>query len=210
MIESFAARAARLRLLDLLDTRVRQFRARDGVWPFRLPPDPIDLAELAGQAGAPLDALRPRTLLRFEWHDGHVWEAVVATLASGVLVYCDRDAAEVRLLASARRGNPAEADGFFLERLARSRGADFGIALVGAPPDHVRTSITDRAFLRDIFVDLFEESAAEDRRAITADPPAADFSNDVEAWLERVLIAPPPGRTRQKRLRDATDNPDWL
>ena len=101
-------------------------RSRDGIWPFRVPHEPLDLQEIAeraldGEARLDINALGSRTLLELSW-DSHRWELWVMTLPSGILLYCDSDGDETRVLASARRGNPAEADGFFLERLAQSRG----------------------------------------------------------------------------------------
>jgi hypothetical protein len=104
------------------------------------------------------------------------------------------------VLASARRGNPGEADGFFLERLAESRGEAFGIEMSGPAPDRVRSSIGDRDFLTDVFVELFEGTAAETE--LRQDEPVGDFRATVERWLERVLTAPPHTR-RQKRLAEA-------
>jgi DNA polymerase III epsilon subunit-like protein len=137
------------------------------------------------------------------------------TLPSGIHLYCDADGHETRALASVKRGNPSEADGFFLERLAESRGHAFGIELSGPPPDRVHSAIGDREFLADVFVELFEgtEHEAGLRACATADTatevgqafrPAGggtDFRAVVADWLERVLTAPTMGR-RQPRLRD--------
>ena len=54
------------------------------------------------------------------------------------------------VLASAKRSNPLEADRFFLELLAESRGHHFGIEMSGTAPDRVRSSIGDREFLVDV------------------------------------------------------------
>ena len=81
-------------------------------------------------------------------------------LPSGIFLYCYSDGHESRVLASVKRGNPSEADGFFLERLAESRGEFFGIEMSGPAPDRVRSSIGDREFLADVFVDLFEGTPA--------------------------------------------------
>ena len=212
---SSTARQQRLRVLEALELRARQFRSRDGIWPFRVPHEPLDLAEIAGRAldgdaRLDIDALRSRTVLELSW-DAHRWELWVLTLPSGILLYCDADGDETRILASARRGNPAEADGFFLERLAQSRGHDFGIEMSGPPPDRVRSSIGDRDFLADVFVELFEGADVEQilsaGRAVGAaagpTPPAAagDFRTVVMQWLDDVLTAPPPGR-RQPRVHE--------
>ena len=104
-----------------------------------------------------------------------------------------------RVLASAKRGSPGEADGFFLERLAQSRGHEFGIEMAGPPPDRVRSSIGDRDFLADVFVELFEGSDAE--QALRGEARDGDFRQVVIAWLDDVLTAPPHGR-RQPRVSE--------
>jgi hypothetical protein len=220
----FAERQGRLRVMEALELRARQFRSREDSWPFRLPHDPLDLDALIrraldGEGSVERDALRSRTVLEFLW-DSHVWELWVIALPSGILIYCDSDGDETRILASARRGNPGEADGFFLERLAESRGALFGIELTGPAPDRVRSSIGDRAFLADVFVEMFEGTAAQPEiLAAAADDPiqptvsphgerdtsARDFRESVERWLELVLTAPPQAR-RQRRVREAEAN----
>lgn len=200
----FEDRQARLRVIDALELRVKQFRGREDIWPLRIPHEPLDFDALVsraldGGAGIGPDALRSRTVLEFLWEE-HQWELWVLPLPSGILVYCDSDGQETRILASAKRGNPGEADGFFLERLAESRGEAFGIEMSGPAPDRVRSSIADRGFLADVFVELFEGTSAQP--GIEEDDRAADFRASVEGWLERVLTAPPPGR-RQRRVADA-------
>lgn len=204
------ARLQRVKVLEALDLRARQFRSREGIWPFRVPHDPLDLQALAaraleGEGRIDVEALRSRTVLAFGW-DAHRWELWVLALPSGILLYCDADGEETRVLASARRGNPAEADGFFLERLAQSRGHDFGIEMSGPPPDRVRSSIGDRDFLADVFVELFEGTEAE--AALIADravPRGAGSNGDFRAvvvdWLDTVLTAPPQAR-RQPRVHE--------
>jgi hypothetical protein len=199
----FADRQGRLRVLEALELRAKQFRGREDIWPFRVPHEPLDLdavieRAVEGEATVEHDALRSRTVLEFLW-DAHRWELWVLALPSGILLYCDADGDETRVLASAKRGNPGEADGFFLERLAESRGMSFGIEMSGPAPDAVRSSIGDRAFLADVFVELFEGT---DAQATIAVEPAADFHASVERWLDRVLTAPPLTR-RQKRLEAA-------
>jgi hypothetical protein len=210
MIDSMLSRDRQRRALVLaaLDRRARQFRSRADSWPFRMPHDPLDLdaviaSALAEEGGsvAP-DALRSRGVLRLEWAAGDVWDLWVIVLPSGLHLFCDSDGRETRVLASARRGNPAEADGFFLERLAESRGHLFGIEMAGGPPDRVKSSIGDREFLADVFVELFEGTAAEShlKEAAAADSEG-DFRTVVVRWLEAVLSAPPMTR-RQPRVRD--------
>jgi hypothetical protein len=76
--------------------------------------------------------------------------------------------------------------------------------MAGAPPARVKSSIGDRDFLADVFVELFEGTAAE--AVLAADTPGAggierDFRVQVVNWLARVLSAPPMTR-RQPRVRD--------
>lgn len=170
-----------------------------------MPHEPIDLHALIEEAIAedpgpvPLEALRTRAVLRLEWADG-IWDSWALTLPSGLHLYCDADRDEARVLASARRGTAAEADGFFLERLAESQGHLFGIEMAGPPPDRVRSSIGDREFLADVFVDLFEGTDAEHVLRAARDPGVGDFRAVVVAWLSAVLTAPPMTR-RQPRVR---------
>lgn len=198
-----AARQHRVRVLEALELRVKQFRSRAGIWPFRVPHEPLDLDEIVdraldGEARVDVDALRSRTVLELAW-DGHRWELWVVALPSGILLYCDSDGSETRVLASARRGNPGEADGFFLERLAESRGHDFGIEMSGPPPIRVRSSIGDREFLADVFVELFEGTDAE--HTLRRESRDADFRAVIVRWLEAVLTAPTQTR-RQPRVRE--------
>jgi hypothetical protein len=195
---NFAIRQARLRALEALELRVKQFRSRDGIWPFRVPHEPLDLDEILdraaeGDAPARADTLRSRTVLEFLWHT-HRWELWVIALPSGILLYCDADGQESRVLASAKRGNPGEADGFFLERLAQSRGREFGIEMAGPAPERVRSSIGDRDFLADVLVEMFEGT-----EAAAGIGSGGDFHDHVVRWLDQVLTAPPPGR-RQPRV----------
>ncbi|HEX5473567.1 MAG TPA: hypothetical protein VFX12_02805 [Vicinamibacterales bacterium] len=213
---TFLGRRLRLQVFEALDARARQFRSHDDVWPFRVPHEPLQLqaivdAALAGEhAHVDPIALRSRRLLRMEWEDGSTWEAWAMALPSGVSLYCDSGPDETRVLASAKRSHPAEADRFFLERLAESRGHAFGIEMSGAPPDRIRTPLTDRDFLTDLFVELFEGTPAEGalRGAGTRAPEGGrDFRDDVRRWLARVLVAPPPPAARPnrrppRRLRD--------
>ena len=198
---NFEIRQARLRALEALELRAKQFRSRDGLWPFRVPHEPLDLDEILertaeGDAPPAADALRSRTVLEFLW-DRHRWELWVIALPSGILLYCDSDGQESRILASVKRGNPGEADGFFLERLAESRGREFGIEMAGPAPDRVRSSIGDRDFLADVFVEMFEGT-----EAAAGIGTGGDFREHVVRWLGEVLTAPPPGR-RQPRVSAA-------
>jgi hypothetical protein len=200
-------RQRRVLVLEALERRVKQFRSREDSWPFRMPHEPLDLAAIIGEAltgeGAalPAEALRSRAVLRLEWASGDVWELWAASLPSGVQVYCDSDGIETFVLGSARRGNPSDADGFFLERLAESRGEVFGIEMAGPPPERVKSAIGDRDFLADVFVELFEGTDAEAALRTASPGPAPDFRAVVVAWLDRALSAPPLTR-RQPRVRD--------
>lgn len=200
-------RQRRVRILDALVALAKQFRSRDDSWPFRLPHEPLDLRGIVEDAIAddpgpvPLETLRTRGVLRLEWAAGGIWELWAVTLPSGLHLYCDADRDEARILASARRGTAAEADGFFLERLAESRGHLFGIEMAGPPPDRVKSSIGDREFLADVFVELFEGTDAERVLSDARGASASDFRAVVVAWLTEVLSAPPMTR-RQPRVRD--------
>src|SRR5919198_192014 len=220
---TISRRHLRLRVLESLERWAKQFRSHEDLWPFRVPHEPLPLEtiireSLADEAGV-LDAaaLRARTVLRMEF-GGAIWEAWVIALPSGITLYCDTDGDETRVLASAKRSNPLEADRFFLELLAESRGHHFGIEMSGTAPDRVRTSIGDRDFLVDVFVELFEGTEAEHsiRRDLRHTGEAikspqiadgTDFRADVEKWLVHALVLPPsassrPGRRRPRRLRD--------
>jgi hypothetical protein len=201
-------RQRRALVLEALDRHAKQFRSREDSWPFRMPHEPLDLHAVIADALAadpghvPIDALRTRPVMRMDWTSGDSWEVWVITLSSGIHLYCDSTHDEARVLASARRGTPSEADGFFLERLAESRGHLFGIEMGGAPPDRVRSAIGDRAFLADVFVELFEGTEIETHLSEDVGADAVgDFRAVVVRWLDRVLSAPPMAR-RQPRVRD--------
>lgn len=189
---AFEERQAKQRAVEALETRAKQFRGREEIWPFRVPHEPLDLDEIV--EGVASDALRSRTVMRLDWADT-TWELWTIALPSGILLYCDSEDRESRVLASVKRGNPSEADGFFLERLAESRGASFGIEMAGPAPDRVRSSIGDREFLADVFVELFEGTSA-------LPVESADFHADVVRWLARVLTSPPLTK-RQPRIAEA-------
>jgi hypothetical protein len=208
-MSSFLRKQVRLKALETLELRVKQFRGREEIWPFRVPHEPIDFD---------LAELQPRMVLRMEWPSS-TWELSAIALPSGILLYADSDGRESRILASVKRGSPSEADGFFLERLAESRGRLFGIEMAGPPPERVRSTIGDREFLADVFVDLFEGTPAEsdirveapdglrlkapaDVRLKTEATGPLDFRADLVRWLDRVLVAPSATR-RQPRLADA-------
>ncbi len=216
-------RLLRLRVLEALEDRAKQFRSREAVWPFRVPHEPLLLEPIVDDAldGGTLarEALRARTVLRMEWNgegnDAHVWEAWVIALPSGISLYCDVDAREMRILASVKRSNPVEADRYFLELLGESRGGHFGIEMSADPPDRVRTSIGDRDFLVDVFVELFEGTAAEHRLRDRLrgrpererDAGGRDFRAEVAEWLDEALVTRPhaasrAARRRPRRLRD--------
>jgi hypothetical protein len=205
-------RLLRAKVLEALDLRAKQFRSREDTYPFRVPHEPLPLHELidealadeAGRVGD--DDLRSRYVMSLHWHDGATWAAWVTTLPSGIHLYCDADAHETRVLGSLKRGSALEADHFFLELLAESRGHAFGIEMAGGVPDRVRTSIGDREFLTDVFVEMYEGTPAQGiiHAAEHAGTEAIDFRADVALWLDRVLVTPPQSgpRRRIRRLRD--------
>ena len=188
------SRQARVAVFETLDRRVRQFRGREELWPLRIPSDAIVLddviEEALGDAARRFDAasLRSRTLLELTWDDGVTWTAWMAVLPSKTKLYCDTDAHETRILASGGRNEGDESDRVFLRLLAESGGTHFGIEMAGDPPTRVRSSIDDRAFLTEMFVELFEVTGSEDsvRQALGTEP-SADFQHDVERWLDLVL-----------------------
>jgi hypothetical protein len=186
-------------VLEALERRVKQFRTREELWPLRVPHEPVPLddviEEALGDNRRSFDpkTLRARTVLRLEWDDGSIWEAWVIVLPSQVKVFCD-SGDETRILASGGRNMGDETDRLFLELLADSAGQHFGIELSGGAPSRVRSSIADRAFLVNVFVNLFEVTGMED--AILKDlngqrersEQGSDFRVDVEAWLARALM----------------------
>jgi hypothetical protein len=205
----YFSRQLRLRVLDALEQRVKQFAIREDVWPLRVPHEPIPLGDVVRQTlgdDAPacdLASLRSRTLLSLEWEDGAIWEAWVAVLPSKIKLFCDSSDDESRILASGGRNEGDESDRIFLELLADSAGAHFGIEMSGGAPVRVRTSLSDRAFVTDIFLSLFEVAGMEAaiRQSLVrhggapADSGAngRDFRADVEAWLQHVSAK---GRSR--------------
>jgi hypothetical protein len=198
-------RQMRVRVLETLERRSKQFKSRREIWPLRVPREPVSLHRLIEEAlpddhaGFDVATLRSRSLLQLRWDDGSVWEAWVIVLPSGLKLYCDSDAEEDRVLASGKRdAEGVDTDRFFLELLSESAGEHFGIETSGAAPSRVRSSLTDRGFLVDVFVNLFEVTGTEAsiRRELSdqgARPPKAtksegtDFRSDVERWLEGVL-----------------------
>jgi hypothetical protein len=213
---------ARARVIEALERRAKQFRTREELAMFRVPHEPLVLEAVIDDAlareGGYLDAddLRARTLIRFAWNDNGTWDAWAIALPSGLTLYCDSDGDETRLLASVKRGSQEEADRFFLELFAESRGEYFGIAMAGGAPDHVRTAIADRDFLIHFFVELFEGTAAERsiHRMISRawplrddDTEGRDFRFEVSRWLDQVLITPAPSKARRKKIKRLRDDP---
>lgn len=197
-------RQQRLRVLELLEGRVKQFRAREELWPLRVPGEPIVLADVIEDAlgeerrGFDVLSLRSRTVLSLEWDDGSRWDAWVIVLPSGLKVYCDSGHEEARILASGGRNVGEESDRVFLQLLAESAGVHFGIEIAGGAPSRVRSSIEDRAFLVEVFVNLFEVAGMQEaiRADLAARAPAPvpasasggqDFQTDVERWLAGAL-----------------------
>ena len=202
-------RQLRLRVLETLEQRVKQFLRRDELWPLRVPREPLLLDAVIAQA-LPDDApafdrlaLRSRPLIHFEWDDGSEWEAWVIVLPSGVKLYCDTNGDESRVLASGGRNDGDQSDRAFLTLLAQSAGAHFGIEMAGGAPSLVRSAITERGFLIDLFVELFELTAAEasvreqlecDGNGQSGDDGEGhDFRREVEQWLAGALGGAPAG-----------------
>lgn len=197
-------RHLRVRVLEALEAAVKQFRPREELWPLRVPHEPVLLDPLVRRALPGehhlFDAatLRSRTLLHLQWPDGSTWEAWLAGLPSGFKLYCDTNDDETRLLASGGRNEGLESDRAFLELLAESAGAHFGIEMSGGAPVRVRSSLDDREFLVALFVNLFELTGAEEsvRDQLTGSEPRTvdvhgiDFRADVELWLDRALRHP--------------------
>jgi hypothetical protein len=200
-------RQLRLRVLEALELEAKQFRTREELFPIRIPREPIRLDEVIertlGDDGARFDpsSIRARTILHLAWDDGSVWDAWVIMLPSQLRLFCDSGADETRVLASGGRNAGDETDRQFLTLLSESAGEIFGIEMAGGAPARVRSSIADRTFLVDVFVNLFEVRAMEgtiradlderradagsgDLLAETAD--GTDFRVDVERWLELV------------------------
>jgi hypothetical protein len=195
----------RVRVLETLERRAKQFRSRRELWPLRVPREPVLLDDVIEEALSedhadfPTKTLRSRSLLHLRWADGSEWEAWVIALPSGLNLYCDSDVEESRILASCRRdAEGGDTDRFFLELLAESAGEHFGIGTAGVAPSRVRSSLNDRGFLVDVFVNLFEVTGAEasvrsdlagrqSQAPWPGDSRSADFRADVERWLEHVL-----------------------
>jgi len=198
----FTQRQHTARVLEALEGRVKQFRRREELWPLRVPSEPIlidsVIDEALGSEGRTFDAdaLRTRTLLQLEWDAEAMWEVWMIALPSKTKVYFDSDGHETRILASGGRNEGDENDRVFLQLLAETAGAAFGIEFSGGAPARVRSSIADRAFLVEFFVNLFEISGGEESvRAAIADRHRAsdlprDFQQDVEEWLGTALKSP--------------------
>lgn len=205
-------RHLRVRVLEALDERVKQFRPREELWPLRVPHEPILMDDVVDGAigderrSFDLTTLRSRTLLRLEWPDGSAWEAWMAVLPSGFKLYCDSGDEETRLLASGGRNEGEDSDHAFLELLAESAGAHFGIEMSGGAPSVVRSSVGDPEFLAGLFVDLFEVTGTEASvraqllpREEAKREGGSDFRADVEEWLDRALRAKSASRHRGAR-----------
>jgi hypothetical protein len=196
---AFSDRQQRIRILDALEARIKQFRSREELWPLRVPNQPLLLEDVIdralGDERRRFDpaTLRSRTLLQLAWDDGSTWEAWVTVLPSKLKVFCDSSHEETRVLASGGKNEGDETDRLFLELLAESGGRHFGIEMSGGAPSRVRSSVGDRDFLIDLFVNLFEGTEIEESLAASARPQAtavndgSDFRTDVQRWLDRVL-----------------------
>jgi hypothetical protein len=198
----FTQRQHTARVLEALEGRVKQFRRREELWPLRVPSEPILIDSVVDEAlgsegrAFDADALRTRTLLQLQWDAEAMWEVWMIALPSKTKVYFDSDGHETRVLASGGRNDGDENDRVFLQLLAETAGAAFGIEFSGGAPARVRSSIADRAFLVEFFVNLFEVTGGEESvRAAIADrhrpsDRPGDFQQDVEEWLGTALKSP--------------------
>lgn len=203
MVNRQHLRQLRMRVLDRLELEIKQFHRLEALWPLRVPPRPLLLDRLLARAlpgeSQQLDptSLRSRTLLELAWDADSIWSAWMMVLPSGFKLYCDTTFEESRILASGGRNEGLETDRLFLQLLAESAGQHFGIEMSGGAPIAVRSSIADRPWLVDLFVELFEVSGAEASVRVQLRPEAGgapasgrDFRSDVEQWLDRALAAP--------------------
>jgi hypothetical protein len=195
---SFLERQLKVRVLEALERRVKQFRRREDLFPLRIPHEPLPIHDILDEALGPearrFDpmALRSRSLLHLGWEDGAAWDLLVLVLPSKVKVFCDSSAEETRVLASGGRNEGDETDRLFLQLLAESGGGHFGIEMSGDAPTRVRSSLDDREFLVDIFLELFEVCGMEASvRSQLPEPTQSDgsdridFRSDVERWLDQ-------------------------
>jgi hypothetical protein len=190
-----AARVQRTRVLDALERLVKSFRGNEDLHPLRVPHEPLSLpaivdSALDGEARRfDIDALRTRALLELAWPDGSAWTLWLIVLPSKVKVYCGTGDDGSYVLASGGRNEGDAGDRLFLELFAASRGETFGVEMAGGLPSQVRSSIADRDFLVDLFVELFEgtehEHAIRDRwRPPSMPGEGHDFRADVGRWLD--------------------------
>jgi hypothetical protein len=201
---TFHARLRRTRVFDALQQRAREFRSREDLWPLRVPREPVLLDEVLERAlpddhrSFDIQSVRARTLLQLAWDGGSTWDAWVIVLPSRLKLYCDSDPHESRILASGGPNEGSESDRVFLQLLAESGGQHFGIEMAGGAPSRVRTAITDRAFVVELFLNLFEVTGSEESvRTALADLQltvpredrvlGTDFRSDVERWIEQVV-----------------------
>jgi hypothetical protein len=191
-------RQLRLKVFEAVERRVKQFRTREELWPLRIPHEPLRLDDVVDEAlgderrGFDVASLRARTVLHLAWDDGSEWDAWVIVPPSQIKVFCDTSHEESRILASGGKNMGDETDRLFLQLLAESAGQHFGIEMSGGAPSHVRSTIADREFLVDTFVELFEVTGnqASIREQLDA-PPNEDFRADVERWLAGAMTSRP-------------------
>ena len=192
-------------MLEALERRAKQFRTREDLYPCRIPREPVPFAAVLEEA-LPDDhhrfdplTLRARTLLHMAWDEGSTWEVWIVVLPSGLKLFCASGDEDPHVLASGGRHPGTETDRQFLTLLAESGGQHFGIEMSGGAPSRIRSSLTDRAFLVDVFVELFEVTGGEEsvRRCLAGSDTGAqsdlqttegsDFRLDVERWLEQTI-----------------------
>jgi hypothetical protein len=197
----FDRRQLRLRILEALEQRAKEFRTDEDLYPIRVPREPVPLQDVIDRALSveshfdPL-TLRSRTLLRLEWDDGSAWEAWVVTLPSGLKLFCDAGPEDAHILASGGRFASDETDRQFLQVLCESAGERFGIEMSGGAPSRVWCPVSNREFLVDVFTELFEVTGTEESVRARLGPPhgarsstadRSDFRKDVDRWLSLSL-----------------------
>ena len=187
-----------------LERVTKRFRSDEDMWPVRVPREPLSLDELVARAlpaehrRFDVSTLRAKTLLRLEWEDDAAWELWVIVLPSGLKVFCDEGPDGRAILATGGRHANTDSERLFLQLFAESAGQRFGIEMSGGAPVRVRSSFSDREFLVELFVHLFEVSHEEDsvRRQVeragvrvSADEVALgrDFRVEVGRWLDLAL-----------------------
>ena len=193
----FNQRLLTARVLEALEGRVKQFRRREELWPIRMPPEPSlsmhVIQEALGEDSRRFDPGRCEAGRFCGWNGTTEarWDAWVIALPSKTKLLLRFGRRGDRLLASGDVTKGTRTIASFFELLAETGGQAFGIETSGDAPTRVRSSITDRAFLVEFFVDLFEVTGdggispdSHPRHVTSFDH---DFQPEVEVWLATVL-----------------------